>query len=103
MIKNSTRNIIKKDISKNIFKNFGSSLNFSDKFIDQTIDILITELINSNSVKIKNFGVFKILNKKERIGRNPKTKIEHTIKSRKVVSFKASSYLKNKINVNYER
>ena len=49
-------------------------------------------------IKISSFGTFKVINKKERIGRNPKTKVEAKILSRKVVKFKPSLLLKEKIN-----
>ena len=44
-------------------------------------------------LSISNIGSFKIKKKNERIGRNPKTKEEHLIKSRKVISFKKSNKL----------
>ena len=50
-------------------------------------------------MKISTFGTFKILKKKARIGRNPKTKIETQITARKVVTFKPSLLLKEKINI----
>ena len=49
-------------------------------------------------IKITSFGTFKVVNTKERIGRNPKTKEEAKIKSRKVVKFKASIFFKEKLN-----
>ena len=55
-------------------------------------------LIKSENVKISSFGTFKVNKKKERIGRNPKTKIEAMISARKVIKFKPSLELKNKIN-----
>ena len=54
--------------------------------------------MRSNKVKISSFGTFKVMNKKERIGRNPKTKIEAKISSRKVVKFKPSLVIKKKLN-----
>ncbi len=48
-------------------------------------------------VKLTSFGTFKIRNKKERVGRNPKTGVEAKISSRKVVTFKPSSHIKDKI------
>ena len=48
-------------------------------------------------VKLTSFGTFKIRNKKERVGRNPKTGIEAKISSRKVVTFKPSRHVKEKI------
>ena len=48
--------------------------------------------------KLKNFGTFKILNKNERIGRNPKTKEIHIIKKRKTISFVPSKAFIKKLN-----
>ena len=59
---------------------------------------MATELIQSNKVKISSFGTFKVISKKERIGRNPKTKIEAKITPRKVVKFKPSLAMKKKLN-----
>ena len=50
------------------------------------------------SVKIHNFGTFKIRNKKSRKARNPKTKVEVIIAPRKVISFLPSKHLLNKVN-----
>ena len=52
----------------------------------------------TKDVKIVNFGIFKLRQKNERVGRNPKTKIEFKISKRNVVKFKASEFLLNTIN-----
>ncbi len=52
------------------------------------------------SVKVHNFGTFKIKNKKSRKARNPKTKIEVMIPPRKVISFIPSKFILKKINKN---
>ena len=49
-------------------------------------------------INIKNFGSFNIGHKKERLGRNPKTKEDFIINERNVIKFKLSNYLKQKIN-----
>ena len=51
------------------------------------------------SFNLKNIGTFKILNKKERIGRNPRTKEIYKIKARKTLAFKPSTNLSRKINI----
>tara|TARA_B100001123_G_scaffold409841_1_gene504353 strand:+ start:389 stop:685 length:297 start_codon:yes stop_codon:yes gene_type:complete len=94
--KNFTRN----DLSNKIYKNIGFSKNLSSKIVDNFFEILISEIIKSNKVKISSFGTFSVLHKKERIGRNPKTKIETKISPRKVVKFKPSFLLKEKLNKN---
>ena len=92
------RNFTRKDLYNKIYKNLGFSKNFSSKIVDNFFETLITELINSNKIKITSFGTFRVSNKKKRIGRNPKTKIESIISPRKVVKFKASMFVKEKLN-----
>ena len=55
-------------------------------------------LLKDGILKISGLGTFKVLNKKERIGLNPKTKIKYTISKRKVVVFYPSKLVKNKLN-----
>lgn len=59
---------------------------------------MVTELIKFNKIKISSFGTFKVANKKERIGRNPKTKVEAKILARKVIKFTPSNIFKEKLN-----
>ena len=92
------KNFTRKDLSNKIYHNIGFSKNFSSEIIDNFFESLISELIISNKIKISSFGTFKVINKRERIGRNPKTKIEAKISSRKVVKFKPSSFVKKIIN-----
>ena len=68
------------------------------KIIDNFFESLISAIIISNKIKISSFGTFKVINTKERTGRNPKTKIEAKILPRKVVKFKPSSFVKKEIN-----
>ena len=92
------KNFTRKDLSNNVFKNIGFSKNFSSKIIDSFFEILINHIIKFNKVKISSFGTFEVIKKRERIGRNPKTKEEAKISSRKIVKFKPSSIFKDKIN-----
>jgi len=94
----SKKNFTRKNLINKIYKNVGFSKNFTSKFIDNFFKNLIDEISKSNQVKISSFGTFSILNKKERIGRNPKTKEIAKITPRKVVKFKPSLIFKEKIN-----
>ena len=94
----SKKNLIRKNLSNKIYKILGFSKNFSSTIVDNFFETLVGELLKSNKVKISSFGTFKVMNKKERIGRNPKTKNEAIITSRKVVKFKPSLIFKEKIN-----
>jgi len=93
------KNFTRENLSNKIHKTFGFSKNISESIVDNFFEALIVGIIKSQKVKISSFGTFKVLNKKERVGRNPKTKIETKIISRKVVNFKPSLLLKKKINI----
>jgi len=95
-----SNNFTRKDLSNKIHKNVGFSKNLSLKIVDDFFESIILEIIKSNKIKISSFGTFSILNKKERMGRNPKTGVQAKIFSRKVVKFKSSLPLKKKINQN---
>ena len=92
------KNFTRKDLSNNIYKSLGFSRNFSSILVDDLFEILIQHLIKFNKIKISSFGTFEVINKKERIGRNPKTKEVAKITSRKVVKFRPSLIFKKKIN-----
>ena len=92
------KNFTRKDLSNKIYQNLGFSKNLSATVIDDFFKYVVSELIKSNKIKISSFGTFKIISKKERIGRNPKTKHEAKISARKVVKFKPSMLFKNKLN-----
>ena len=94
------KNFTRKDLSNSIFKELGFSKNFSSTIIDDFFEILIQHLVKFRKIKISSFGTFEVINKKERIGRNPKTKEEAKITSRKIVKFRPSSIFKKKINDN---
>jgi len=94
------KNFTRRDLSNQIYKKLGFSKNLSSTIVDDFFETIINEVIKNNKVKISSFGTFSILNKKERVGRNPKTKVLAKITSRKVVKFKPSLLLKNKLNNN---
>ena len=93
-------NFTRKDLSNKIHKNVGFSKNLSLKIVDDFFESIILDIIKSNIIKISSFGTFSVLNKKERMGRNPKTGIQAKIFSRKVVKLKPSLSFKKKINKN---
>ena len=95
-----TNNITREDISEYINSEFGLSKYDCNNIVNEIIEQIISGLIDDNVVKIHNFGTFKLRQKDQRIGRNPKTKIEVMILPRKVISFIPSKHLLNKINKN---
>ena len=95
MDKTTTRSTL----SEAVFKNVGLSRNESANLVDRVFNEILMSLIKGNDVKISSFGTFIVREKKERIGRNPKTGEEVPITARSVVTFRASNVLKSKVNV----
>ena len=91
-------NITREEISEHINSEFGLSKLDCNNIVKEIIETIILGLLNDNIVKIHNFGTFKLRQKKQRIGRNPKTKVEVIIAPRKVISFLPSKHLLNKVN-----
>tara|TARA_Y100000591_G_C21528201_1_gene542806 strand:- start:58 stop:393 length:336 start_codon:yes stop_codon:yes gene_type:complete len=94
MDKTTTRSTL----SEAVFKNVGLSRNESSALVDTVFNEILKSLIEGDDVKISSFGTFIVRNKKERIGRNPKTGQEVPITARSVVTFRASNVLKLKVN-----
>ena len=96
-------NITKKDLKNEIHFNLGIPNSLSEKILNTFFDIIIEGLQRDGEVKITNFGKFKILQKKKRVGRNPKTKEKKIISERNVVLFKPSKDFKKFINMDYDK
>ena len=94
MDKTTTRSTL----SEAVFKNVGLSRNESANLVDSVFSEILASLIKGDDVKISSFGTFIVREKKERIGRNPKTGEEVPITARSVVTFRASNVLKSKVN-----
>ena len=83
------RKLKKIDLIECLSNKTGFSSNYSKKLINDLIAILIQNIETGNLI-LKNIGSFKLISKKERIGRNPKTNEEFLITARKSISFKPS-------------
>ena len=78
----------------------GYSKRILDVILDDILNLIIDNLKKKKKVKIANFGTFEIRHKKQREGRNPKTKEVKIISERNVVLFKPSKDFKKFINNN---
>ena len=92
------KNIKRKDLIDNVYFNIGFSKTISENIVYDIFNLFINNIISNNVLKISNFGNFVKKNKKQRIGRNPKTKEVKVISSRNIIIFKASNLLKKRIN-----
>ena len=93
----SKRNITKIIIAKYLSLRTGFSISFSKKLIDDLI-FCITHNIKTKKFNLKNLGRFKVINKKQRMGRNPKTKVQFIINARKTISFIPSKKILKELN-----
>ena len=76
----------------------GYSKKISETLLEDIFEIILKNIINNKKVKIAKFGTFLLRKKKQRIGRNPKTKESKIISERNVIIFKASKDFKKYIN-----
>ena len=97
MRKNLTRN----KLAERINVRLGYSKEEAKEFIEIFLNYIKVNMNSKENIKISKLASFKVISKKERIGRNPKTGQDAIISERKVVSCKFSKNLKNKINKNY--
>ena len=93
-------NLTKKEIVNSIYMQIGFSKTISENILEDVFQIILKNIISEKKVKISKFGTFIIRKKKERKGRNPKTKEEKIISERNVILFKPSKELKKYINKN---
>ena len=88
--------VTKKDLAKNISKKLGLSQKDSLFFVQNFFKALIDN--KSKNININKFGTFSYKKTPKRIGRNPKTLEEFSIKSRKRLTFQPSDKIKQTIN-----
>jgi|TARA_B100001059_G_C17306158_1_gene319786 integration host factor subunit alpha len=93
----TSKNYTKNNFIEQLSKKTGFSKNISKKIINDLLKILTQNLLEGKFV-LKNLGVFKIIQKKQRIGRNPKTKEEFIINARKSLTFSASKKISDFLN-----
>ncbi|WP_421709636.1 integration host factor subunit alpha [Algihabitans sp.] len=90
--------ITRADLSEAVYEEVGLSRNESAELVEAVLDEISSALVAGDSVKISSFGSFSVRHKGERVGRNPKTGEEVPILPRRVLVFRASHVLKQKIN-----
>ncbi|MDQ6963790.1 MAG: integration host factor subunit alpha [Mariprofundales bacterium] len=88
----------KADIVKAVYTRIGVSKSESAQLVETLFETIRTSLESGEDVKLSGFGHFALRDKSERIGRNPKTGVEIMISPRRVVTFRASPIMKNRIN-----
>lgn len=93
-----SRTVTRADLAEAVYEEVGLSRNESSDLVESVLDEISKALIDGENVKVSSFGSFTIRKKGERIGRNPKTGVEVPISPRKVLVFRASHVLKDRVN-----
>lgn len=92
------RTVTRADLAEAVYEQVGLSRNESSDLVEAVLEQIMAALVRGENVKISSFGSFSVRQKGERIGRNPKTGVEVPILPRKVLVFRASHVLKDRIN-----
>ncbi|MDR2068152.1 MAG: integration host factor subunit alpha [Holosporaceae bacterium] len=92
------KTLTRSDLANAITQEFRVTKFNALEVVEDVLDEITMALIEGETVKIASFGTFTVRDKKERIGRNPKTLREAVISSRKSITFRASPVLKKIIN-----
>jgi integration host factor subunit alpha len=90
--------VTRADLSEAVYQEVGLSRNESADLVESVLSEIADTLTRGEAVKISSFGSFSVRQKGQRVGRNPKTGEEVPILPRKVLVFRASNVLKNRIN-----
>lgn len=85
------------DLSEAVFREVGLSRNESAQLVESVLDEMSDALVRGEQVKISSFGTFSIRDKTARVGRNPKTGEEVPISPRRVLTFRPSHLMKDRV------
>lgn len=93
----SVGTLTRADLAETINRKIGLSRAESLGMVEGILEKMCTALANGENVKVSGFGSFVLRDKTERVGRNPKTGVEVPITPRRVLTFRASQLLKDRI------
>ena len=92
-----TTTLTRADISDTLVREVDMPRQQASEFLETVLNSMIESLVTKGSVKVSSFGSFNARQKAKRIGRNPKTGEEAIISPRRVIAFKPSQYMKEKV------
>lgn len=93
----SESTLTRMDLSEAVFREVGLSRNESAELVEKVLQHMSDSLARGEAVKISSFGTFSVRAKTARIGRNPKTGEEVPISPRRVLTFRPSHLMKERV------
>ena len=97
MLMTAATTLTRADLADSLHRDIGLSRAESSKLVERMLHHMCTSLADGKNVKISGFGSFVLRDKGERVGRNPKTGVEVAIAPRRVLTFRASQMLRDRI------
>ena len=94
----SEKTLTRMDLSESVFREVGLSRNESADLVESVLEKISDSLVAGEQVKISSFGTFSIRQKNARVGRNPKTGEEAPIPPRRVLTFRPSHLMKDRVS-----
>lgn len=91
------KTLTRMDLSEAVFREVGLSRNESAQLVESVLEHMSQVLASGSSVKISSFGTFSVRDKAARVGRNPKTGQEVPILPRRVLTFRPSHLMKERV------
>lgn len=92
-----TKTLTRMDLSEAVFREVGLSRNESAGLVERVLELMSDALVEGEQVKISSFGTFSVRSKTARVGRNPKTGEEVPISPRRVMTFRPSHLMKDRV------
>jgi integration host factor subunit alpha len=92
------KTLTRADLAEAVVQKVGLPRNESQELVELVLDQIASSLERGDNVKLSSFGSFGVRQKGQRIGRNPKTGQEVPITPRKVLVFRPSNIMKDRIN-----
>ncbi|MEL6532992.1 MAG: integration host factor subunit alpha [Pseudomonadota bacterium] len=91
------KTLTRMDLSEAVFREVGLSRNESAQLVERVLEVMSDALVEQGQVKISSFGTFSVRSKTARVGRNPKTGEEVPILPRRVLTFRPSHLMKDRV------
>lgn len=91
------KTLTRMDLSEAVFREVGLSRNESAELVERVLALMSDSLVAGEQVKISSFGTFSVREKAARVGRNPKTGQEVPIEPRRVLTFRPSHLMKDRV------
>ncbi len=92
------KTLTRMDLAEAVYAEVGLTRKAAQQLVDEVFEELAHTLERGETVKLSTFGNFSVRSKRQRMGRNPKTGVEVPITPRRVLTFRASHILKDRVN-----